>query len=220
MHDDIVMKLAELAEGNETYAAFNKRIVNTDMPVVGVRVPDLRRLARELVPDMSAAEISELLTVQDESFDYMLLCGLLITHDRLDDQTAIDLTKQYLPRVDSWAHVDVFIEKKRRFTGESWWNFALECLQSEAEFTVRYGVVSLMTNFLDEAHIDQVFAALRNIAHDGYYVKMALAWLYATAVVHFFELTLAELENGHIDVWTCNKAYQKMRESRRFTPEQ
>jgi len=44
MHDDIVMKLAELAEGNETYAAFNKRIVNTDMPVVGVRVPDLRRL--------------------------------------------------------------------------------------------------------------------------------------------------------------------------------
>ena len=220
MHDDIVMKLAELAEGNETYAAFNKRIVNTDMPVVGVRVPDLRRLARELVPDMSAAEISELLTVQDESFDYMLLCGLLITHDRLDDQTAIDLTKQYLPRVDSWAHVDVFIEKKRRFTGESWWNFALECLQSEAEFTVRYGVVSLMTNFLDEAHIDQVFAALRNIAHDGYYVKMALAWLYATAVVHFFELTLAELENGHIDTWTRNKAYQKMRESRRFTSEQ
>ena len=169
---------------------------------------------------MSAADISELLTVQDESFDYVLLCGLLITHARLDDQTAIDLTRQYLPRVDSWAHIDVFVEKKRRFAGEVWWDFALECLQSEAEFTVRYSVVSLMTNFLDEAHIDQVFAALRDIKHDGYYVKMALAWLYATAAVQFFELTLAELENGHADVWTRNKAYQKMRESRRFTPEQ
>ena len=220
MYDDIVMKLTKLAEGNETYAEFNKRIVNTEMPVVGVRVPDLRRLARQLAPDISAANISELLTVQDESFDYVLLCGLLITHTRLDDQTAIDLTKQYLPHVDSWAHIDVFIEKKRRFTGESWWNFALECLQSEAEFTVRYGMVSLMTNFLDEAHIDKVFAALQNIAHDGYYVKMALAWLYATAAVHFFELTLAELENGHIDTWTRNKAYQKMRESRRFMSEQ
>ena len=220
MYDDIVMKLTKLAEGNETYAEFNKRIVNTEMPVVGVRVPDLRRLARQLAPDISAANISELLTVQDESFDYVLLCGLLITHTRLDDQTAIDLTKQYLPHVDSWAHIDVFIEKKRRFAGESWWNFALECLQSEAEFTVRYGVVSLMTNFLDEAHIDKVFAALQNIAHDGYYVKMALAWLYATAAVHFFELTLAELEHGYVDVWTRNKAYQKMRESRRFTPEQ
>ena len=220
MHDDIVMKLTKLAEGNEAYAEFNKRIINTKMSVIGVRVPDLRRLARELASDVGAAEISELLTVQDESFDYLLLCGLLITHARLDDQTAIDLTKQYLPRVDSWAHVDVFIEKKRRFAGESWWNFALECLQSEAEFTVRYGVVSLMTNFLDEAHINQVFAALRNITHDGYYVKMALAWLYATAAVNFFELTLAELENGHIDTWTRNKAYQKMRESRRFTSEQ
>ena len=220
MYNQIIAQLNALSQGNETYAVFNKRIVNTKMPVVGVRVPDLRRLARELAPDMSAADISKLLTAQNKSFDYVLLCGLLITHARLDDQTAINLTKQYLPHVDSWAHIDVFVEKKRRFAGEVWWDFALECLQSEAEFTVRYGVISLMTNFLDEAHIDQVFAVLRNVKHDGYYVKMALAWLYATAAVHFFELTLAELENGHIDAWTRNKAYQKMRESRRFTPEQ
>ena len=217
---DVSFKIAKLAEGNESYAAFNQRIVNTKMPVIGVRVPDLRRLARELAPDMSAADISELLTAQNESFDYVLLCGLLITHVRIDNQAAIDLTKQYLPHVDSWAHIDIFVEKKRRFASEVWWNFALECLQSEAEFTVRYGVVSLMTNFLDEAHIDQVFAALRGIKHDGYYVKMALAWLYATAAVNFFEKTLAELENRQIDAWTRNKAYQKMRESRRFTPRQ
>ena len=220
MHDRVIAQLANLAQGNETYAAFNQRIVNTKMQVIGVRVPDLRRLARELAPDMSAADISELLTAQNESFDYVLLCGLLITHARLDNQTAVNLTKQYLPHVDSWAHIDIFVEKKRRFAGEAWWDFALECLQSEAEFTVRYGVIALMTNFLDESHIDQVFAALREIKHDGYYVKMALAWLYATAAVRFFELTLAELENEHIDAWTRNKAYQKMRESRRFTPEE
>ena len=220
MPEDIVTQLTDLAQGNETYAVFNKRIVNTNMPIIGVRVPDLRRLARGLAPNISAADISKLLTAKNESFDYVLLCGLLITHARLDDQMAIDLTKQYLPCVDSWAHIDTFVEKKRRFAGEVWRDFALECLQSEAEFTVRYGVISLMTNFLDEAHIDQVFAVLRNVKHDGYYVKMALAWLYATAAVHFFELTLAELENGHIDAWTRNKAYQKMRESRRFAPEQ
>ena len=220
MYNQIIAQLNALSQGNESYAAFNKRIVNTNMPVIGVRVPDLRRLARKLAPDMSAADISKLLTAKNRSFDYVLLCGLLITHARLDDQTAINLTKQYLPHVDSWAHIDVFVEKKRRFAGEVWWDFALECLQNEDEFTVRYGVISLMTNFLNEAHIDQVFAVLRNVKHDGYYVKMALAWLYATAAVHFFELTLAELENEHIDAWMRNKAYQKMRESRRFTPEQ
>ncbi len=220
MSRDLTRRLIDLAKDNDQYAAFNKSIVNTKMPVIGVRVPDLRRFARELAPDMSAADISKLLTAKNKSFDYVLLCGLLITHARLDDLVAIDLAKQYLPLVDSWAHIDVFVEKKRRFAGEIWWDFALECLQNEDEFTVRYGVISLMTNFLDEAHIDQVFAALRNVKHDGYYVKMALAWLYATAAVNFFELTLAELEDEHIDTWTRNKAYQKMRESQRFTPEQ
>ncbi|RKV97718.1 MAG: DNA alkylation repair protein [Candidatus Saccharimonas sp.] len=220
MTDNILAKLTDLAQGNETYAAFNRRIVNTKMPVIGVRVPDLRRLAKELAGEMSAADISRLLATPSNLYEYVLLCGLLINRARISDEEAIRLTRQYLPRVDSWAHIDIFVEKKRRFAGEVWWDFALECLQNEAEFTVRYSVISLMTNFLDEAHIDQVFAALRNVKHDGYYVKMALAWLYATAAVHFFELTLAELENEHIDAWTRNKAYQKMRESRRFTPEE
>ena len=220
MPEDIVTQLTNLAQGNETYAAFNKRIVNTKMPVIGVRVPDLRRLVGELAGDMSAADISRLLATPSNLYEYVLLCGLLITRAKISDEEAIKLTRQYLPRVDSWAHIDTFVEKKRRFAGDIWWDFALECLQSEAEFTVRYGVISLMTNFLDEAHIDQVFAVLRNVKHDGYYVKMALAWLYATAAVHFFELTLAELENEHIDTWTRNKAYQKMRESRDSTPEE
>lgn len=220
MYDHVKAQLTDLAQGNETYAAFNQRIVNTKMPVIGVRVPDLRRLARELAANMSAADISRLLATPSNLYEYVLLCGLLINRSRISDEEAIRLTRQYLPRVDSWAHIDIFVEKKRRFAGDIWWDFALECLQSSEEFTVRYGVISLMTNFLDEAHIDQVFAALRRIKHDGYYVKMALAWLYATAAVNFFELTLAELENEYIDAWTRNKAYQKMRESRRFTPEQ
>ena len=220
MYDRIKAQLIDLAQGNESYTAFNRRIVNTKMPVIGVRVPDLRRLAKELAGEMSAADISRLLAAPSNLYEYVLLCGLLINRAKISDEEAIRLTRQYLPCVDSWAHIDVFVEKKRRFAGEVWWDFALECLQNEDEFTVRYGVISLMTNFLDEAHIDQVFAVLLNVKHDGYYVKMALAWLYATAAVHFFELTLAELENEHIDTWTRNKAYQKMRESRRFTPEQ
>ena len=221
MHDQIITQLNVLSQGNETYAAFNKRIVNTKMDVIGVRVPDLRRLVGELAGDMSAADISRLLATPSNLYEYVLLCGLLITRAKISDEEAIKLTRQYLPRVDSWAHIDTFVEKKRRFAGDIWWEFALECLQSSEEFTVRYGVISLMANFLDESHIQRVFAALRNVKHDdGYYVKMALAWLYATAAVNFFEPTLSELENGQIDAWMRNKAHQKMRESRRFTPEQ
>ena len=56
MSRDLTRRLIDLAKDNDQYAAFNKSIVNTKMPVIGVRVPDLRRLARELAPNMSAAD--------------------------------------------------------------------------------------------------------------------------------------------------------------------
>lgn len=59
MLHNLTRQLETLAQGNETYAAFNKRIVNTKMPVIGVRVPDLRRLARELAPNISARTLAD-----------------------------------------------------------------------------------------------------------------------------------------------------------------
>ena len=59
MPEDIVTQLTDLAQGNESYAVFNQRIVNTKMPVIGVRVPDLRRLARELSTKIGRASCRE-----------------------------------------------------------------------------------------------------------------------------------------------------------------
>ncbi len=220
MQIEIIANLTALSQDNDEYAAFNKRIVNTNMPVLGVRVPDLRKLAKRLAKELTADDVAALLKIKQPTFDYILLCGLLITHVKMSDERAIELIKQWLPLTDSWAHIDCVADTNPRFTSQMWWDFATECLRSEAEFTVRYGVILLMCNFLDDRHIDKVFELLAGVKHDGYYVKMALAWTYATAAVKYFERTLAELEKPSIDPWTRAKAYQKMRESRRFNGEQ
>ncbi len=220
MKTEIIANLTALSQGNDEYAAFNKRIVNTNMPVLGVRVPDLRKLAKRLAKDLTANDVAALLKIKQSSFDYILLCGLLITHVKMSDERAIELIKQWLPLTDSWAHIDCVADTNPRFTSQMWWDFALDCLKSDAEFTVRYSVILLMCNFLDDRHIDKVFELLAGVKHDGYYVKMALAWTYATAAVKYFERTLAELEKPSIDPWTRAKTYQKMRESRRFNGEQ
>ena len=218
--DRINSRLAALAEGNDEYAAFNARIVNSQLPVLGVRVPDMRKLAKQLAKEMTADDVATLLKIKPPSFEYVFVCGLLITHVKMSDEQAIVLAKQWLLLADSWAHIDCFVESKPRFRAQTWSDFAVECLKSDAEFTVRYGVISLMSNFLDDQHIDETFKQLRAVKHDGYYVKMALAWTYATAAVTYFDRTLAELEKPGIDPWTRAKAYQKMRESRRFNDEQ
>ncbi len=203
---DWYARLYDLARGNEEYAAFNKRIVNTGKEVIGVRVPDLRRLARQLAKTMTGAD------------DFKRFLGEVDW--RVFSEEHIALAKKYLVKADSWAEIDIFAEKNARFATAEYWQFAIESIQDDREFVARYGVIAMMSNFLDDAHIDQVFRQLRQPKNDAYYVKMACAWLYATAAIDYYELTMTELERPEIDPWTRRKAYQKMLESRRLTGEQ
>jgi 3-methyladenine DNA glycosylase AlkD len=264
MTDDWRERLNELARGNEEYAEFNRRIVNTSQRVLGVRMPDLRQLARSLARDLDFAAAQKFIKfASGEVYEEVLLCGLIINYAKLTAAEKIKLTRQFLKYVDNWAAVDCCAARlpkgpTLRQERDLWWEFALECLDSTAEFTARYGVVLLMTNSIDpfsknltvtaskakqssNNHLDyftspsspelglarndsnslsEVFAALRRVRHDGYYVKMALAWLYATAAVKYFDQTLAEINRPGLDVWTRRKALTKMLESYRFTPEQ
>lgn len=224
-------KLRQLAAGNDEYAAFNQRIVNTQQQVYGVRVPDLRKLAKQLMRQgispgsepMSAAEVRAYLQSFDQNtlvFERVLLGGLLINCLKIDDETRAELTELYLPLVDSWAQIDCFADRNPAYRNNFWWRFATEKLADEREFFARYGVIMLMCNFLTPEKLAAVFAELRQISHDGYYVKMAMAWLYAEAALADFTATMHELRSAPIDPWIKKKALQKCRESRRFSAEE
>ena len=213
--------LKELSAGNAEYASFNQRIVNTNKDVIGVRLPDMRKLAKTISKGLSADSIFAFIDKADKnSYEQVMICGLVIDYAKIPEIEKIELTREYLKHVDSWAHIDCFTDRMKRFDEKLWWDFSTECLASEEEFTVRYGVMRLMTSFLDEEHLEDVFAALREVRHDGYYVKMAMAWLYAEAALKDFIATIAEVDSPGIDPWTRKKALQKMLESNRLTTEQ
>jgi len=213
--------LKELSAGNAEYASFNQRIVNTNKDVIGVRLPDMRKLAKAIAKGMDADVIFAFIAEADKnSYEQVMICGLVIDYAKISEIEKIELTREYLKHVDSWAHIDCFTDRMKRFDEKLWWDFSVECLASDEEFTVRYGVMRLMTSFLDEEHLEDVFAALREVRHDGYYVKMGMAWLYAEAALKDFMATIAEVDSPGIDPWTRRKALQKMLESFRLTSEQ
>ncbi len=214
-------QLTDLAKGNQEYAKFNRQIVNTSKTVLGVRMPAMRQLAKQLAKTASYQDISQYLQELDPTvYEQTLLIGLLINYAQLTDAEKIDLAKAYLQLVDNWAEVDIFASKRQQLEPELWWNFAGDCLKSSHEFTVRYGVVEMMANFLTPKQIKPVLTRLRQVKHDGYYVKMGMAWLYATAAVKFYDLIISELTTAPLDPWTKNKALQKMVESYQFSSEQ
>jgi 3-methyladenine DNA glycosylase AlkD len=228
--EDVDRELRALAGGNEAYAAFHRRIVNTGKEILGVRTPDMRRLAKTVAAGkgpgqegapMNAGAVRNFLDEADKGvYEHVLFAGMLIVYARLTDRERIGLAREYLKHADSWALIDLFAEKMKRYDRKLWWDFAVRCLSSSAEFTVRYGVIILMANYLGDESVPDVFAELRRVKHDGYYVKMGLAWLYAEAAVKHYRETLEELASGPVDPWTRRKAYQKMIESRRFTAEE
>ncbi|MDR1969862.1 MAG: DNA alkylation repair protein [Candidatus Nomurabacteria bacterium] len=212
-------KLAKLAHGNNKYATGNKRIVNTKQTLIGVRMPDLRIVAKELSRGMTFAEIQEFLRLLDkENYEEIMISGMIIGYAKLSNMQKIELFREYLKLVDSWAQIDSITNRK--MNTDEWWEFAMECLKSPDEFVVRFGVIVMMDNFLNIECISQVLTAMRHTKHEGYYVKMAVAWLYAEAAIKFYEETLAELERTEIDHWTRRKALQKMLESYRFSDAQ
>lgn len=99
-----------------------------------------------------------------------------------------------------------------------WWGFVDECLENPNEFTVRFGVIFMMTNLLDE--LPEVFERLRRVQHEAYYVKMGMAWLYSVAVLKDYEATMREMQNPKLDLWTRRKGLTKMLESYRVSPDQ
>ncbi|MDR2191349.1 MAG: DNA alkylation repair protein [Endomicrobium sp.] len=214
--------LVELAKGNAKYAQFNKNIVNTKKRVLGARTPDLRKLAKSLAKDLDFNGTLNFLKNCDKNvYEEVLLAGFIINYAKFTDAQKMKLTRLYLKHADSWALVDCFVSTRIKFDKEKWFNFAAGYLNSKEEFEARFGIIFLMAGYLEKDYIDRVFLALKKVKSGGYYVKMGLAWLFATAAVKFYEKTLKELEanvkNGVIDVWTYNNSLQKMTESYRFT---
>ncbi|MCL2038254.1 DNA alkylation repair protein [Candidatus Saccharibacteria bacterium] len=215
---EIRAEIEKLSEGNEQYAEGNKRIVNTQQNLSGVRMPDLRILAKDIAHKISFNEIQKLSeSIDKNSYEEVMLVGMVIGYAKLSDAQKIELFRdEYLKLVDSWAQIDSITNRK--MNTDEWWDLALECLKSPDEFTVRFGVMVLMDNFLKTDRLDQIFAALKPVQHEGYYVKMGIAWLYATAALVDYEKTLHEVEK--LERWTRHKALTKMLESYRFTDAQ
>ena len=92
-------------------------------------------------------------------------------------------------------------------------------LKSQEEFEIRFALVSMLDHFITEEYKDRIFQAVESVHHDGYYVKMAAAWLVSVLYVKFPNETEAFLQKNTLDDFTHNKSIQKIRESYRVSKE-
>ena len=92
-------------------------------------------------------------------------------------------------------------------------------MQADATYTVRYAVIELMVDFLDARFDAEHLRLVGDIHSSEYYVNMARAWYFATALAKQWESIFPMLRECILDPWTHNKTIQKACESYRVTTE-
>ena len=185
--------------------------------VIGVRVPMLRAYAKKFGKTEEAKQFLEILPHQ--YYEENNLHGLLIEQMK-DYELCIEELERFLPHIDNWATCDLLAVRTVKNHLNSYIKKIDRWLESEYIYTIRFGINMLMRYYLEEEFKLEYPRKVAAIRSEEYYVNMARAWYFATALAKKYDQVLPFLEEQKMDVWTHNKTIQKAIESYRITPEQ
>ena len=215
--ESITKLLFELRD--EEYAKFQAKLTPSVDPklFIGVRVPDVRKLAKDLKNDPDVETFLQ--ELPHKYYDENMLHGLLISEIK-DFDIAVKETDRFLPYVDNWAVCDIMSPKVfKKYKTE-----LIECIRkwakSKKTYTIRFGIEMLMSHYLDDDFKAEYLDIPARVRSDEYYVNMMIAWFFATALTKQWENAIPYIENVRLDKWTHNKTIQKAVESYRITDEQ
>lgn len=215
------MTLQELlfAMAEEEYGHFQAKLIPTVDPalILGVRMPKLRALAREISGSPEAEAF--LGTLPHTYFEENQLHAALIERIR-DYPACLAATERFLPFVDNWATCDCLSPKVFGKNRDALLDEIRRWITSEKTYTVRFAVKQLMAWYLDESFFPECLAMVAAVGSEDYYVKMMAAWFFATALAKQYATALPYLEQERLSIWVHNKTIQKAVESHRITPEQ
>lgn len=212
------IRLQELAD--ESYRKFHGKLIpNVDTVFYGVRVPTLRKLAKELIRQDWRGFVG--LACGCGIYEMNMLCGMVIALAKCDFSEKLRYMSRFIPCIDNWAVCDIVCGdmKDVKKHPEQMREFIEPYLSSDSEYEVRFAVVILMQYFISEEYMDDLFECFDRIRHDGYYVKMAVAWAVSVCFVKQRQATISYLSACNLDDFTYNKSIQKMIESFRVSEE-
>lgn len=211
-------RLRTLAD--EDYKVFNSRIISTNYVMLGVRMPALRKLSKELSKEK---DIRDFLDNPDfETYEHVILYGFILAQMKdLSLQQVFAYLDPLILRFDNWAHVDTLATEFKIFEKypiEVYHHF-LPLKEDKSEFTKRFFVILSMGYYLNSQDLKRTLKDLTEIQQGQYYVDMAIAWSLSVALVKFYDEALTFLENKVFTKFVHNKAIQKARESYRISSE-
>lgn len=185
--------------------------------IIGVRTPQLRKYARIAAKQPNVEEF--LTSLPHDYYDENNLHGALLGLLCRTPEEYLARLEDFLPYINNWATCDMMSPKVFKKDLALVYTHILRWLESDHTYTKRFGIVTLLGYYLDDAFAPEHLALVAGTDSGDYYVKMAVAWYFSIALVKQYDTAIGYFEKPTLDPWTHNKAIQKVRESLRITPE-
>lgn len=215
--EEIRKRLFKLQD--KKYSDFQCRLIPTleSTTIIGVRTPELRRYAKELVKQKDIQNFLSFLPHQ--YFEENQLHAFIISEIK-DNKQCLEELNRFLPFVDNWATCDQLSPKVFKKNRSELIDQIKQWVCSDKTYMVRFGIGMLLEHFLDDDFDPIYLEMVSKISSAEYYIRMMIAWYFATALAKQYTKALPYIEEQRLDIWTHNKTIQKAVESRRITLEQ
>ena len=199
------------------YRDFNSKLIpNIDSnKIIGVRMPILRKIGKDIYQEDYIDRFLE--ELPHKYHEENILHGIILTLKYKDIDILLNKLDIFLPYVDNWAITDVISPKIFKKYPDKVYSKIKIWVNSDNEYTIRFGVVSLLQFFLDEDFREEELELVKNIDSEYFYVKMAISWFYSFALIKQYDKTIKYFEDRVLDKWIHNKSIQKAIESYRIS---
>ena len=202
---------------DSSYREFNSKLIPEIENVLGIRIPVLRNIVKEMSEDERKNFFNDL----PHKYHEENIMHMIIISEENDYNKAKEMLSEFLPFVDNWQVCDAGIPKafKKLEDGEDLLLFVKKLISKEATFLKRYGIFIFMKVYLDDFYNREILEMVAEINSDEYYVNMMRAWFFQKALVKQYDDAVKVIEDKYMDKWTHNKAIQKAIESRKISKE-
>jgi len=203
---------------DEKYRDFQSKLVpNIDKKtIIGVKTPQIRKIVKEIFNTKEATIFLQ--TLPHQYYEENLIHFFLISKIKDFDECVKEVEK-FLPYINCWPVCDQATPLIFKKNHDKLLPLIKKWIDSSHVYTARFGMRMLMNEFLNNDFKEEYLEWVSSKRGDDYYLKMMVAWFFATALAKQYNATIKYIENRCLDSWIHQKTIQKAVESYRVSDE-
>lgn len=218
-YNDYIKFLEDNEDKNKS--EFDKKLISTKFKILGLKIPFLRTISKEIVLDGQND-----LILANQNFIYyeqILIYGFVLSQIEVEELKRIEKINNYISCFDNWSVVDSFCSSLKCVKNNKsiYFDYIKKCLNNKNDFIVRFGIVLLMDYYLDELNLEEILKLTLSCQKESYYIQMAISWLFATSFAKNFNTSFNFLSKNkeNLNLFVRKKIISKCNDSFRIEKE-